>query len=838
VCFAALACASSAAAYEARLAWSPVTGALGYRLYVRQDQQPYGAGLDVGAPTPDADGAIRSVLAVLSTDSVNYFTVTSYDALGSESTRSNELSLAYAAVTPFPTATPIATVTVTPVTGSDLTSVGGIIARVTAPTGSGNHSLEVIRDGDMPPVGTNDPLRQYDTFDGPNTAPDDWIGYGFTGSAVFRRLVFQEGMHFWDGGWFQSLRVEVRQGGQWTQVVGLLVSPAYPGSDNGVSFETYVLDFAPTSGDAIRLAGAPGGSAAFVSVGELRVFGDFVGAVQAPTPTATAKATMTAMPTVTATPTATPTATATLTPTPTRTATPKPTRTSSPTATRTATPVSTATATRTATPVTTATVTIIPTATATATLTVRATAPPTRATTPTSTASLTPTRTATPVSSATSTRTATPVTTETATTTPITTATGTPITTATAHPTEMPTATATAHPTETPVATATATDTPSSVPAPPTLSPVPAATPGSGSCGNNVTETGETCDGSDDAACPTLCSATCTCPGFGALPLDGWTRWQGAGTWAVADDPEARVPVLQTTASSVPTTDFGVAYPSDAALGLTYPILAATLAGDGDFVIEVLVEQDRGPACVLAYASAAPIPTIRKRRVQMALGSAAADGQMRTFYRDLAADLRAAFGTAFVRVAQVRVLGNVRAEHVLFAEASAGGRNAQAAASLVVPLHGWAAGGRDVVAGHSNDPAVDGPTLSGDTMLTAPAIYPAASKETLMAPFQAVSFLVRSESAFWIEIRLRTSDGRIRTVRYDERASVARASDRRAVLPLTTEPVPSSAFRLATLDLSQAVAAMHPYLSVRGMLAIRLRGAFEVADLVLQDPVD
>src|SRR4029077_18533093 len=80
-----------------------------------------------------------------------------------------------ATATPPPTATPIATATpvpttaATPIPGSDLTGLGAIIARVTAPTGSGNHSLEVIRDGDTPPVGFVDPLRQYDTFDGANT---------------------------------------------------------------------------------------------------------------------------------------------------------------------------------------------------------------------------------------------------------------------------------------------------------------------------------------------------------------------------------------------------------------------------------------------------------------------------------------------------------------------------------------------------------------------------------------------------------------------------------------------------------------------------------------------
>ncbi len=35
---------------------------------------------------------------------------------------------------------------------------------------------------------------------------------------------------------------------------------------------------------------------------------------------------------------------------------------------------------------------------------------------------------------------------------------------------------------------------------------------GGATCGNGAVETDETCDGSDDAACPGLCNANCTCP--------------------------------------------------------------------------------------------------------------------------------------------------------------------------------------------------------------------------------------------------------------------------------------------------------------------------------------
>jgi hypothetical protein len=58
----------------------------------------------------------------------------------------------------------------------------------------------------------------------------------------------------------------------WTAVTGLTSTPANPPND-GTNYETYMLTFAPATGDGIRLDGAPGGSADFISVGELEVYG-------------------------------------------------------------------------------------------------------------------------------------------------------------------------------------------------------------------------------------------------------------------------------------------------------------------------------------------------------------------------------------------------------------------------------------------------------------------------------------------------------------------------------------------------------------------------------------
>lgn len=162
--------------------------------------------------------------------------------------------------------------TITPTPTPNLTQTGSIIARITAPIGMGSKNLEVIRDGDMPPVGTVDTRRQYDTYNGGGAATDDWIGYQYATPQNFASVIFEEGINFPDGGWFNNLNVQVRQNGTWVNVSGLTSTPTYPPND-GVSFETYKLTFQPIIGDAIRIDGAPGGTAYFTSTGELQVFG-------------------------------------------------------------------------------------------------------------------------------------------------------------------------------------------------------------------------------------------------------------------------------------------------------------------------------------------------------------------------------------------------------------------------------------------------------------------------------------------------------------------------------------------------------------------------------------
>ncbi len=154
----------------------------------------------------------------------------------------------------------------------DITAEGAIICSVRHSAGFGNRSLEVVRDGVRPPLTETEAAAQYDTFTG-LLAPDAFIGYQLPSERLFTQLLFQEGAHYGDGGWFATLTVQVRRAGAWRDVSGLVASPAYPSYDNGQGWETYALNFDPVVGDAIRIYGAPGGYWTFFTVAELRVLG-------------------------------------------------------------------------------------------------------------------------------------------------------------------------------------------------------------------------------------------------------------------------------------------------------------------------------------------------------------------------------------------------------------------------------------------------------------------------------------------------------------------------------------------------------------------------------------
>jgi hypothetical protein len=156
---------------------------------------------------------------------------------------------------------------------TDITKAGTIVALVTAPIDDAG-TIEVIRDGVFPPVGSSNPMTEYDTNDG-TIKTEDWIGYEFTGSETFTTVVFQDGIKSTlAGGWFDTIQIEVDpDGGQtnWTPVTAT-VSPTFA-SQTAPNFTTYTFTLTPpVSAMGIRIDGTPGGTGTYVTIGELRVF--------------------------------------------------------------------------------------------------------------------------------------------------------------------------------------------------------------------------------------------------------------------------------------------------------------------------------------------------------------------------------------------------------------------------------------------------------------------------------------------------------------------------------------------------------------------------------------
>lgn len=167
----------------------------------------------------------------------------------------------------------------------DVTDLGTPIALKSQLPGGNMEGIEVIRNGNFPPVGDESPLGQFDTYtdDAGGGRTEDWIGYEYSEPLLFSRVTFQEGLHFNDGGWFETLRVEVRTEGTWTETQFFVAFPDYRGNDNA-SYNTYELHFRAVEGDAVRISGTPGGSARFISVGELRAFSLTAGTIPEPLP--------------------------------------------------------------------------------------------------------------------------------------------------------------------------------------------------------------------------------------------------------------------------------------------------------------------------------------------------------------------------------------------------------------------------------------------------------------------------------------------------------------------------------------------------------------------------
>lgn len=110
-----------------------------------------------------------------------------------------------------------------------------------------------------------------DSWNGERKEEDYW-GYTWPRPYNMNTIKYTTGKIFADGGWFNDLRVQVRRKFVWRDVKDLVVRPPYPGTAQAGQNMTYVLTFADTWGDGVRIVGEPGGDSTFSSISELEVY--------------------------------------------------------------------------------------------------------------------------------------------------------------------------------------------------------------------------------------------------------------------------------------------------------------------------------------------------------------------------------------------------------------------------------------------------------------------------------------------------------------------------------------------------------------------------------------
>gem|GEM_PF-2513944 len=151
------------------------------------------------------------------------------------------------------------------------------------PQGGGSKNIAVIVDGDRR---FSTDTKQYDGFRA--TLTDDlgkkkhqWFGAEFDKEYIVSYVIFWEGGHWNDGGWFGSAPyLQVKVDGVWKDVETQL-SPEYPGDslqEQNPSNESYTFVLkTPVKCSAVRVAGAPNSLAGHASCAEIEVYGQTIG---------------------------------------------------------------------------------------------------------------------------------------------------------------------------------------------------------------------------------------------------------------------------------------------------------------------------------------------------------------------------------------------------------------------------------------------------------------------------------------------------------------------------------------------------------------------------------
>jgi len=144
------------------------------------------------------------------------------------------------------------------------------IALVAAPTSGGLKNLNAIMNGVT--------QENYDTFDNYATLHEDWFGYTWSEPLYFDHIVYYEGQHFDNGGWWTDLTVQFSTDGvTWQKAPNVQITPPYDFADSRSGRKPYSrfdLTFEPIRAKAIRIHGSPGGAAGFTSIAELEAYGN------------------------------------------------------------------------------------------------------------------------------------------------------------------------------------------------------------------------------------------------------------------------------------------------------------------------------------------------------------------------------------------------------------------------------------------------------------------------------------------------------------------------------------------------------------------------------------
>lgn len=375
----------------------------------------------------------------------------------------------------------------------------------------------------------------------------------------------------------------------------------------------------------------------------------------------------------------------------------------------------------------------------------------------------------------------------------------------------------------------------------PTPTIVPTATPVGPQCGDGEVDEGETCDGDLDTSCPGFCSDDCTCLPERDLPLRGWTRVAGDGSWSVNrildDDGVTPIRVLQTDTGDVPAKNFGIAWPPLPSLGAAARTLSVVLQATENFAVRAVVRDVEGTLRRLVYTTGSLVPTRRGRTVDFPIERSARSPDFVEVKRDLAADLAVATGRELATVEQVALFGRMSVKGLQLSRSPDASLPPRPGASLELPSQGWAWNGEGSVDQGLRDDSFEGPILlaapgtSGFPQLS----LPAEARRRLVAPYGRLTAEVAGEDGFEIELVLTLSDRSDFRLTYDGDAAEEKlVSSRVAILPL---PAPETGAteggsRVLVADPEGDLARLRPGAKLAGIARVRLRGGFRAGPIL------